>query len=61
MPTNRDDAPAKGRLRPPGLGLLLAEARGIFEFNTSLLLSPLLMCAPIGEARLLIRPLNICC
>jgi pimeloyl-ACP methyl ester carboxylesterase len=49
MPTNRDDAPAKGRLRPPGLGLLLAEARGIFEFNTSLLLSPLLMCAPIGD------------
>jgi pimeloyl-ACP methyl ester carboxylesterase len=49
MSANRDDGPATGRLRPPGLGLLLAEARGIFEFNTSLLLSPLLMCAPIGD------------
>ena len=49
MPANRDDAPATGRLRPPGLALLLAEARGIFEFNTSLLLSPLLMRAPIGD------------
>jgi pimeloyl-ACP methyl ester carboxylesterase len=29
--------------------MLLAEARGIFEFNTSLLLSPLLMRAPIGD------------
>jgi dienelactone hydrolase len=36
-------------LRPPGLGLLLAEARGIFEFNASLLLSPLLMRAPPGD------------
>jgi len=49
MPANRDDGPATGRLRPPGLALLLAEARGIFEFNTSLLLSPLLMRAPIGD------------
>ena len=32
-----------GRLRPPGLGLLLAEARGIFELNASLLFSPLLV------------------
>jgi hypothetical protein len=38
MPANRDDGPATGRLRPPGLALLLAEARGIFELNTSLLL-----------------------
>src|SRR5690348_18251561 len=37
------------RLRPPGLALLLAEARGIFEFNASLLLSPLLMRAPRGD------------
>jgi pimeloyl-ACP methyl ester carboxylesterase len=37
------------RLRPPGLGLLLAEARGILEFNASLLLSPLLMRAPRGD------------
>ena len=43
------DPPASGRLRPPGLGLLLAEARGIFEFNASLLLSPLLMRAPRGD------------
>ena len=39
----------RDRLRPPGLGLLLAEARGIFEFNASLLLSPLLMRAPSGD------------
>jgi len=36
-------------LRPPGLGLLLAEMRGIFELNASLLLSPLLMRAPKGD------------
>src|SRR5690242_18656081 len=40
---------ASPRLRPPGLGLLLAEARGILEFNASLLLSPLLMRAPRGD------------
>jgi pimeloyl-ACP methyl ester carboxylesterase len=39
----------KDRLRPPGLGLLLAEARSIFELNASLLLSPLLMRAPRGD------------
>src|ERR1700730_8975515 len=49
MPADHDEARATGRLRPPGLGLLLAEARGIFEFNTSLLLSPLLMRAPKGD------------
>src|SRR5882724_4785199 len=38
-----------GRLRPPGLSLLLAEVRGIFEFNASLMLSPLLMGAPRGD------------
>jgi pimeloyl-ACP methyl ester carboxylesterase len=37
------------RLRPPGFGLLLAEARSIFELNASLLLSPLLMTAPRGD------------
>jgi pimeloyl-ACP methyl ester carboxylesterase len=37
------------KLRPPGLGLLLAEMRGMFEFNASLLLSPLLMRAPRGD------------
>jgi pimeloyl-ACP methyl ester carboxylesterase len=49
MPPDRSEAPATGRLRPPGLGLLLAEVRGIFEFNASLLLSPLLMRAPRGD------------
>ena len=44
-----NEAPPPDRLRPPGLGLLLAEARRIFEFNTSLLLSPLLMRAPRGD------------
>jgi pimeloyl-ACP methyl ester carboxylesterase len=49
MPDDRSEAPAAGEWRPPGLGLLLAEARGIFEFNASLLLSPLLMRAPRGD------------
>ena len=49
MTAGRDEAQASPRLRPPGLGLLLAEARGIFEFNASLLLSPLLMRAPRGD------------
>jgi dienelactone hydrolase len=42
------DEPGSG-LRPPGLGLLLAEIRGIFEFNASLMLSPFLMGAPRGD------------
>jgi pimeloyl-ACP methyl ester carboxylesterase len=45
----RGEGEASGRLRPPGLALFLAEARGIFEFNASLLLSPLLMRAPRGD------------
>jgi pimeloyl-ACP methyl ester carboxylesterase len=45
----RTEAPASPRLRAPGLGLLLAEARGIFELNASLLLSPLLLSAPRGD------------
>src|ERR1700685_4143019 len=49
MPVDRSAPPQPGRLRPPGLGLLLAEARCIFEFNASLLLSPLLMRAPRGD------------
>src|ERR1700736_3042472 len=51
MPIDRSEPEVAGRLRPPSLGLLLAEARGIFEFNTSLLLSPLLMRAPRGGAQ----------
>jgi pimeloyl-ACP methyl ester carboxylesterase len=49
--TNEIGSPSSGpqSLRPPGLGLLLAEVRGLFEFNTSLLLSPLLMRAPRGD------------
>jgi pimeloyl-ACP methyl ester carboxylesterase len=41
--------PVKERLRPPGLFMMLAEARGLFELNTSLLLSPLLLRAPRGD------------
>ncbi len=37
------------RLRPPSLILMLAEARGLLEFNASILLSPLLMRAPRGD------------
>ena len=44
-----DQGEETGRLRPPGLGLLLAEVRGIFEFNASLMLSPFLMGAPRGD------------
>ena len=49
MSTEQGPPPAARRLRPPGLGLMLAEVRGIFEFNTSVLLSPLLMRAPRGD------------
>jgi pimeloyl-ACP methyl ester carboxylesterase len=49
MPDDRSEPPTTDKWRPPGLGLLLAEARGIFEFNASLLLSPLLMRAPRGD------------
>src|ERR1700754_3200376 len=46
------DEPVLGagpRLRPPSLFLMLAGARSLLEFNSSLLLSPLLMCAPKGD------------
>src|SRR3984885_7806952 len=49
MPDDRGQPPATGELRAPGLGLMLAELRGIFEFNASVLLSPLLMRAPRGD------------
>ena len=45
----RGQGDASPRLRPPGLALFLAEVRGIFELNASLLLSPLLMRAPRGD------------
>jgi pimeloyl-ACP methyl ester carboxylesterase len=45
-----DDAhAAEGRLRPPSLFLMLAEARSVLELNSSLLLAPLLMRAPRGD------------
>ena len=37
------------RLRPPSLFLMFAEARGLFELNSSLLFSPLLLRAPRGD------------
>src|SRR6201992_1486254 len=46
---DQNEAQAAPRLRAPGLGLLLAEARGILEFNASLMLSPLLLRAPRGD------------
>lgn len=49
MPPEASEPPGAERLRPPGLGMLLAEARGIFELNASLLLSPLLLRAPRGD------------
>src|SRR5580692_1090179 len=49
MADEEGEAQAPRRLRPPGLGLLLAEARGIFEFSFSLMLSPLLLQAPRGD------------
>src|ERR1700710_231922 len=49
MPSDHSEPQPEGQLRPPGLGLFLAEVRSIFEFNASLLLSPLLMTAPRGD------------
>lgn len=49
MSRGRDREQAPGRLRPPSLGHLLAEPRGLFEFNASVLLSPLLMRAPRAD------------
>src|ERR1700686_1698817 len=49
MPVDPSEPQPSGRLHAPGLGLLLAEVRGIFELNASLLLSPLLMRAPCGD------------
>lgn len=44
------DGSAEGeRLQAPSLFLMLAEARSLFELNSSLLLSPLLLRAPKGD------------
>src|SRR6476661_10851590 len=48
-PIEASEPQATGGLRAPALSLLLAEVRGIFEFNASLMLSPLLMSAPRGD------------
>jgi pimeloyl-ACP methyl ester carboxylesterase len=42
-------ATGEQRLRPPSLFLMLAETRALFELNSSLLLSPLLLRAPKGD------------
>jgi pimeloyl-ACP methyl ester carboxylesterase len=46
---DQSEPAAERRLRPPGLFLMLAEARSLLEFNASLLLSPLLIWAPKGD------------
>ena len=48
-PSTEDGTAEAQRLRPPSLFLMLAEARGLFELNSSLLLSPLLLRAPRGD------------
>jgi pimeloyl-ACP methyl ester carboxylesterase len=48
-PRDGGEPPPMRELRPPSLGLMLAEVRGIFEFNASLMLSPLLLRAPRGD------------
>lgn len=49
MTINESYLAEKGRLRPPHLGLFLAEGRGLFELNATLLLSPALLTAPRGD------------
>ena len=43
------EAAGERKLRAPSLFMMLAEARSIFELNSSLLLSPLLLRAPKGD------------
>jgi pimeloyl-ACP methyl ester carboxylesterase len=50
MAVREADVPTEEeRLRPPSWLLMLAEPRALLEFNSSLLLSPLLMQAPRGD------------
>jgi pimeloyl-ACP methyl ester carboxylesterase len=49
VPADGADPSSGNRLRPPGLALLLAEMRGIFEFNASVIMAPLLLRAPKGD------------
>ncbi|EGP08503.1 hypothetical protein CSIRO_2231 [Bradyrhizobiaceae bacterium SG-6C] len=49
MSVNESYLAEKGRLRPPNLGLFLAEGRGVFELNATLLMAPALLMAPRGD------------
>jgi pimeloyl-ACP methyl ester carboxylesterase len=49
MPVDRSGIARTRKLRPPKLGLLLAEARSLFELNASVLLAPVLLKAPKGD------------
>jgi len=49
MTANESRLAEKGRLRPPSLGLFLAEGRGVFELNATLLMAPALLTAPRGD------------
>lgn len=49
MPVIENGSNDNKRLRPPSLGLFLAEGRGLFELNATLLLSPALLAAPRGD------------
>jgi len=49
MSVNESYLAEKGRLRPPNLGLFLAEGRGVFELNATLLMTPALLMAPRGD------------
>lgn len=49
MTATENDVNSNKRLRPPSLGLFLAEGRGLFELNATLLLSPALLTAPRGD------------
>ncbi len=49
MTGNESNLAEKGRLRPPNLGLFLAEGRGVFELNATLLMAPALLTAPRGD------------
>jgi dienelactone hydrolase len=46
---DEDASGEEGKLRPPSWLLMLAEPRALFEFNSSLMLSPLLLQAPRGD------------
>ena len=49
MSVNESYLAEKGRLRPPNLGLFLAEGRGVFELHATLLMAPALLMAPRGD------------